>query len=61
MGEGVGPRQTLVMQFFFLAASKAVGLRIDVHSCLGLRVTCEVGAIRAPLSLPLVILETAGG
>eukprot|EP00969_Alexandrium_andersonii_P343102 15165720-Alexandrium_andersonii.AAC.1 len=29
MGEVVGPRQTLAMQFFLLAASEAAGLHVD--------------------------------
>eukprot|EP00969_Alexandrium_andersonii_P181874 8037423-Alexandrium_andersonii.AAC.1 len=57
MGEVVGPRQVLVMQFFLLAVSEAVGLHIDAHLCLGARVAAAEAPVRWRLaSLPVRIL-----
>eukprot|EP00969_Alexandrium_andersonii_P235683 10405559-Alexandrium_andersonii.AAC.1 len=50
MGEIVGPRQALVMHFFLLAVSKAVGLHIDTHSCLGAQVDTPVRAVQRRLA-----------
>eukprot|EP00969_Alexandrium_andersonii_P233125 10293021-Alexandrium_andersonii.AAC.1 len=62
MGEVVGPRQALLMQYFLLAASKAAGLHVDVHSCLGVRLLGDHrGAMRRLAALPLVLREGADG
>eukprot|EP00969_Alexandrium_andersonii_P018700 816737-Alexandrium_andersonii.AAC.1 len=56
MGEVVGPRQALVMQFFLLAVSKAVGLHVDTHACLGARVDAPVRMVQRRLAaLPVRI------
>eukprot|EP00969_Alexandrium_andersonii_P180588 7980789-Alexandrium_andersonii.AAC.1 len=62
MGEVVGPRQILLMQYFLLAASKVAGLQVDVHACLGGRVQGEYRrALRRLASLPLVCCDCEGG
>eukprot|EP00969_Alexandrium_andersonii_P048751 2138016-Alexandrium_andersonii.AAC.1 len=56
MGEVVGPHQALAMQLFLLAVSKAVGLRIDTHSCLGAQVDAPLRAVQRSLAaLPVHI------
>eukprot|EP00969_Alexandrium_andersonii_P227581 10049986-Alexandrium_andersonii.AAC.1 len=58
MGEVVGPRQTLVMQYFLLAASKAAGLHVDVHSCLGVQFQGDPRVARRRLApLPVDVRE----
>eukprot|EP00969_Alexandrium_andersonii_P185868 8212751-Alexandrium_andersonii.AAC.1 len=62
MGEVVGPCQALVMQFFLLAVSKAVGLHIDTHACLGAWVAVSAGAVQRRLAaLPVQIRADGHG
>eukprot|EP00969_Alexandrium_andersonii_P080718 3558243-Alexandrium_andersonii.AAC.1 len=62
MGEVRGPRQTLLMQYFLLAASKLAGLQIDLHSCLGGRVLGQCReALRRLAPLPLACSSCEGG
>eukprot|EP00969_Alexandrium_andersonii_P190699 8424191-Alexandrium_andersonii.AAC.1 len=62
MGEVVGPCQALVVQFFLLAVSKAVGLHIDTRACLGARVASPLRAVQRRLAaLPVQIREEEQG